>query len=124
MSVAVVGQVPPLTLGWRLKMSLAQADMSVQEMADELGVVRATVTRWTHDQIQPKPMVLKVWALRTGVPLAWLVTGEAPTSPSGPEGEEYTSRDSNPEPADMESGGVVVELDAYRRTSTASEVAA
>lgn len=83
-------------------MSLAQAEMTAQEMADELGVVRATVTRWTHDQVVPKSVVLKMWALRTGVPLIWLETGQAPAYQPGP-GESYTARDSNPEPIDLAS---------------------
>lgn len=49
---------------------------------------------------------MRLWAIRCGVPLVWLETGQAPTLPSGPE-ERYTTRDSNPEPADMESGELV-----------------
>lgn len=107
-----------------MRRALRVAEISSNEMADYLGVSRTSVSAWINGRNEPRRTALIAWALRTGVPLEWLETGKAPTSPSGPEGEEYTSRDSNPEPADMESGGVVVELDAYRRTATSSEVAA
>jgi len=72
--------IPPWTIGWRLKRSLNFADISAQEMADELGVHVGTVSRWMNDHEVPKRVYLRVWALRTGVPLEWL-TGEE-VSPS------------------------------------------
>ncbi|MGI8682031.1 MAG: helix-turn-helix domain-containing protein [Mycobacteriales bacterium] len=97
-----VGTIPQLTLGWRLKMSLR--DISVEDMADELGVSRATLSRWMTDRgAPPKSAYLKVWAMRTGVPLEWLRDGNAPSSPNGPNGADVcASRDLNPEPADLE----------------------
>jgi transcriptional regulator with XRE-family HTH domain len=66
-------QVPEWTLGWRLQRALAHAGVSVEEMADELGVTRQTIGRWLHERGEPKRGYLKLWALRTGVPLAWLM---------------------------------------------------
>lgn len=78
-----IGSVPPWTLGWRLQRSLAHADMRAEEMAEELGVVRATISRWMHDRGgPPRPIYLKQWALRTGVPYDWLSTGEEPGGPT------------------------------------------
>ncbi len=51
MSTATQGQVPALTLGWRLKMSLG--DMAVGDMAVALGVSRATMSRWMADRGSP-----------------------------------------------------------------------
>lgn len=95
------GAVPVLTRGWRMKMALAHADVSTQEMADYLEVSRDTIHRWTNDKGPVKRSTLLLWAMKTNVSLAWLQTGVAPT-PDGGEGQEYTSRDSNPEPADYE----------------------
>lgn len=51
MSTHTTQRVPQLTLGWRLKMALG--DMKVQDMADALGVNRATVGRWMADKGAP-----------------------------------------------------------------------
>lgn len=73
--------VPELTLGWRLKMALEHNQVSRSEMAAELGVDPATITRWTGDRgAPPKAGFLKQWALRCGVPYAWLLTGEVAQS--------------------------------------------
>ena len=70
-----------------MRVSLRHAGLGVQEMA--------------NDRVTPSKQTMRLWALRTGVPFEWLKTGKAPTSPSGP--GSYTTRDSNPEPADLES---------------------
>lgn len=69
------GTIPPETMGWRLQRSLAFADVSVEQMAAELGVSRSTVSRWLNDRGTPSLGYLKVWALRCGVPLDWLRHG-------------------------------------------------
>lgn len=66
------GEIPPWTLGWRLQRSLAWAEMTTEQMADELGIARSTVSRWCNDKGRPTKGYLKLWALRTGVPLSWL----------------------------------------------------
>lgn len=75
--VADTGRVPDWTLGWRLQRSLAFAEMRAEEMADELGVVRATISRWMHDRgAPPRTIYIRQWALRTGVPYGWLTNGD------------------------------------------------
>lgn len=69
-------EIPPWTLGWRLQRALSWADMTTEGMAAELGVARSTVSRWCNDKGRPTRGYLKLWALRTGVPLDWLM-GEA-----------------------------------------------
>jgi transcriptional regulator with XRE-family HTH domain len=69
-------EVPPWTLGWRLLRALAWAGLTAEQMADELGIHRTTVSRWTHDRGRPTKGYLKLWALRCGVPYEWLVSGE------------------------------------------------
>lgn len=79
------GAVPQITLGWRLKMALGDK-VSVQQMADELGVARATLSRWMGDKGRaPARAYIAQWALLTGVPFDWLLTGRV-TNDNGPDG--------------------------------------
>lgn len=74
--------IPQVTLGWRLRIALEHGSVTRQEMARELGVDPATITRWTHDSgAAPKSGFVKQWALRCGVPYSWLVTGDGSVSP-------------------------------------------
>lgn len=82
MSTDTDQQVPPLTLGWRLRMSLENAGIPVHEMADMIESHRTTLTRWLHDEIVPKRIYLEKWAELTGVPMAWFE--EAPNFPAKP----------------------------------------
>jgi transcriptional regulator with XRE-family HTH domain len=75
--------IPEWTLGWRLQRALAEAGVSVQEMADELGVSRGTISRWCNDHGEPSRGYLKLWSLRTGVDHDWLVSGDRVASPVG-----------------------------------------
>lgn len=80
------GNIPSLTLGWRLKMSLDYANISVQAMADQLGVSRTTLSRWMGDKGErPKKAYLSQWALATGVPFEWIDAGivASSTDPDG-----------------------------------------
>lgn len=76
-----MGNIPVVTLGWRLRMSLGP--IPAKEMARLLGVHRGTVTRWMEDKSPVRPIYLKQWALITGVDYSWLETGKEPTY-SGP----------------------------------------
>ena len=71
--------VPDWTLGWRLRRALDFADVSVAEMADELGVGRTTVSGWLNDpDRRVRRVYLRYWADRCRVPLDWLEFGELP----------------------------------------------
>ena len=78
------GAVPPLTLGWRMKMAMAQAGLSQRKLADVLDVDKATVNRWVTEQITPKRWQLMAFAMATGVPFTWLETGKAPADKPEP----------------------------------------
>lgn len=67
--------IPTWTLGDRLAKALDISNVTVQEMADELGVSRTTVSNYMHGRTHPSRSVGRIWALRTGVPFAWLITG-------------------------------------------------
>ncbi|MBN9141072.1 MAG: helix-turn-helix domain-containing protein [Micrococcales bacterium] len=76
------------TLGDRMKRAMKVAGVSRGEMADYLDVEPTTVSTWMNDRVQPGVQTLRLWALKTGAPYEWLVTGK------------YTPRDLNPEPTD------------------------
>lgn len=68
--------VPEWTLGWRLQRALAHAGVTVGQIAGEMNVSRGTVSRWLNDRgAPPRPIYLKEWALRCGVPVTWLKDG-------------------------------------------------
>ena len=60
----------------RLRKALRFADLGVGEMADYLGVSRNTVGRYINGHARADRRTLRLWALRCGVPLGWLQTGE------------------------------------------------
>ena len=86
----------------RLRRALRISGVGVQEMADYLGVGRTTVSNWISGRIEPRPAMVRLFALRTGFPYEWLLTGE---TPSPTDGEGVTAgrlRESNPRPIHYE----------------------
>ena len=72
--------VPEWTIGWRLQRSLAHAGIAAGDMAADLDVSRATVSRWLNDKgMPPRSVYMREWADRTGVSYEWLCHGD--TSP-------------------------------------------
>lgn len=57
-------------------------------MADLLGVTRNTVGNYMAGRTAAPVAVLRVWALRCGVPFDWLLTGE--TSEDDDPGDAHT----------------------------------
>jgi transcriptional regulator with XRE-family HTH domain len=64
--------VPEWDIADRMRKALRHARLGVQEIADYLGVDRSTVSTWINGRIDPSTQTLRLWALRTGVSLAWL----------------------------------------------------
>ena len=69
----------------RMRRALRISGVTVQDVADYLGVARNTVSTWINGHIVPSKQTLRLWAMRTGVPFAWLETGTAPVDDNGPE---------------------------------------
>lgn len=70
------GVIPEWTLGDRLGKALRVADMTMEDMAYELGIHRTSIGRWINETSnRPRKAYLKQWALRTGVDFEWLVNG-------------------------------------------------
>lgn len=96
------GGAPVWTLGWRLKRALAEGGVGAAEMAEHLGYSKAQVSRYLNDHGEPpRRNIIRLWAMRCGVPYGWLLTGDATSSgPDGPGAPAvYPPWDSNPEPA-------------------------
>lgn len=73
----MTGTIPPLTLGWRLRMAIEHAGIPAGRLAEELSIDRGTLTRWMHDKYRRpiNPLFLRAIAERCGVPYEWLVEG-------------------------------------------------
>jgi transcriptional regulator with XRE-family HTH domain len=90
----------------RLRKAMDVSGLSVQDMADYLDSSRNTISRWINGVREPKLSIMRLWALRTGVPLEWIVTGELKAKSPSPGGDglsdpaECARRDSNPQPSD------------------------
>lgn len=76
----------------RLALALEAADVEPEEMADTLGVSRATVYNYMAGTRNPKLGMVKQWALRCYVPWEWIVTGELPDPSDGGDTETVTLR--------------------------------
>ena len=59
-----------------MSIALDYAHVTIQQMADELGVNRNTVGNYLSGRTKPDRTKVIVWALRTGVPYEWLETGQ------------------------------------------------
>ena len=80
------GQVPPVTLGWRIQLALDYAQLKQDVIASKFEVSRKTVSRWCNDAgTPPKRFILEQIALMCGVSQQWLVDGVAdgPRPPGG-----------------------------------------
>lgn len=74
------GEIPVFDKADRLAKALQHAHVSIQEMADELGVSRNTVGNYLARRTPiPRASVI-VWSMKTGVPFKWLETGTQPDS--------------------------------------------
>ena len=73
------GVVPEWTLADRLRKARLMTGLEAQEFADEIGIHRNSVRNYERGRL-PRPIVLKAWALRSGVSYEWLVTGECRTN--------------------------------------------
>lgn len=65
----------------RLAKSLHVAGITNAEMAETLDVSANTVSNYINGNTKPRKLYLREWAVRTGVPLEWLETGQFPDTP-------------------------------------------
>lgn len=93
----ITGAIPEFTLGDRLRKARELTGLTVRQFADEIGVSHGTITNAEGDRRSVRPITIKAYAMRTGVPVEWLETGLAPALPPGPDG--WAHSESNREPA-------------------------
>lgn len=60
----------------RMRRALRYAGIGVGDMAEYLGLSRNAVGNYLGGRSRPDMRTLRLWALRTGVDLHWLLTGE------------------------------------------------
>jgi len=85
-TVTIAGTVPQWTTRDRLRKAREITGQSQAEFAKDLGVSRGTVKNYESGAISAyrRPTLL-AWAMRSGVPLEWLLTGqESPSSSPSP----------------------------------------
>lgn len=71
-----------------MRKALEYAGLSSKDMAEYLDVTPATVSRWLNAKAPVGTQTLRLWALRTGVPISYLQTGINPEDPD-PQTEDY-----------------------------------
>lgn len=76
------GIVPDFGMADRLRKAREITGLGQTEFADEIGVSRQSVSSYETGATHPRKIVLRAYALRTGVSLTWLTTGVAPTGPT------------------------------------------
>jgi HTH-type transcriptional regulator, cell division transcriptional repressor len=64
------------TLGDRIAAAREAAALSLEDLAQRLGVRATTVRAWENDRAEPRGNRLQMLAGMLNVPLAWLMTGE------------------------------------------------
>lgn len=80
------GDIPVFTIGDRLRKARERVGLSQSDFAAEIDVSPRSVSNYESEAVTPKKIVLKAWALRTGVPLEWIETGEVPNNGDGGDG--------------------------------------
>jgi transcriptional regulator with XRE-family HTH domain len=74
--------VPAFHVGDRLRKAREEAGLSQQDLAADLGIARQSVSNYESGRFRPRRPVMLAWAMRTKVPLEWLMTGVAGPGPS------------------------------------------
>ena len=84
----------------RLRIAREEAGLDQGDLADRMGVSRNTVSNTESGKSTPQRVVINAWALATGCPVNWLITGCAPPGPAPDGGDECPQQGSNLRPAD------------------------
>ena len=71
--------VPTFDQADRMKKALRDVGMSTTEMAEFLGITRETAGRYMSGAAKVPLQTLRLWSLRTGVPMEWITDGVVPS---------------------------------------------
>lgn len=66
-------ETPEWDFADRMRKSLRHASLEVQDIASYLGVSRSSVSNWINGRNRPSRPALRLWAMRCGVSLEWLL---------------------------------------------------
>lgn len=80
------GTIPVITLAMRLRIAREHAGLEQADLARLMDVNRNTISRAEVGASEPRRIVLKAWALATGVPLEWILTGAVKQENPSPDG--------------------------------------
>ncbi len=68
------------TPGSRIKLTRTRLGLSLQQLADRVGVTRTSLENWENDRSEPRGVKVMKLAGVLQVPMIWLLTGDAPPS--------------------------------------------
>lgn len=77
--IQAVGFAPEWRLQDRLRRAREFADLHQADLALEIGISRRSLGKYEAGEVVPRTHVLMAWALRCGVPYAWLTEGAGST---------------------------------------------
>lgn len=89
MTILESGVEPTFSLADRLRKARELTGLDQIAFAKRAGFSRTTVSNAETGSHRPSQLVIRAWAITSGVSYDWIVTGQ------------YTPRDSNPEPAGL-----------------------
>ena len=82
-----VGRIPEWTIADRLRKARESAGYEQREFAAVTSMARGTISAAENGHRVPSQANIKLWALATGVPFAWLLNGETPPTGDGVPGD-------------------------------------
>jgi transcriptional regulator with XRE-family HTH domain len=94
------GMIPAWTVQDRFRKAREHARLNQTQLAEKTGISRRTVSAIENGEKTPGVKEVNLWHLVTGVPIAWLQTGEAPHDGGAPDPSHL--RESNPRPIHYE----------------------
>jgi transcriptional regulator with XRE-family HTH domain len=94
-----LGIIPSWTVADRFRKAREIRGLSQMEMAEQTGMSRRTISAIETGDKTPGTKEFNLWQLITGVPRAWLETGDAPHDGGAPDGGGLSHLgESNPRP--------------------------
>lgn len=72
------GTAPEILVRHRLRIAREAAGLEQAELAAAIGTTRTTISASENGRSKPRRILLNAWALATGVPITWLLTGAEP----------------------------------------------
>lgn len=80
MSIQAAGIIPEWTTGDRLRKAREASGLDQSELGERIDVSRRTIGNYEVGRVEPRMIVMKQWALATGVDLAWLIGATRPNN--------------------------------------------